>query len=209
MIPVLFSIALFCATIFAVMVLYVDETECPEYFIVTGLLVNTKQDVELAFKRFKKRVKDIKLSQKQKSILFTEFKSTLLDTDYQQMKRIMLEEINSFSYFAIFSLYVKKEKHFSQKEKERAYINMSSKIVSSVDDNCEIIFDKFNKADFEANIIKKLLSNKNVTSAKAADSQKEAGIKFVDNICGVIRLNKTGTDKSNFYNMIAQHIKEV
>ena len=29
------------------MYLFVDETECPEYFIVTGLLVNSKEDVEL------------------------------------------------------------------------------------------------------------------------------------------------------------------
>ena len=33
------------------MYLFVDETKCPEYFIVTGLLVNSKEDVELAAPR--------------------------------------------------------------------------------------------------------------------------------------------------------------
>ena len=36
------------------MYLFVDETECPEYFIVTGLLVNSKEDIELAYKAFQK-----------------------------------------------------------------------------------------------------------------------------------------------------------
>ena len=39
------------------MVLYVDETECEEFFIVTGLLVENASDVNDAYKRFKKNIK--------------------------------------------------------------------------------------------------------------------------------------------------------
>ena len=39
------------------MILYVDETENDNYFIVTGLLVNSKQTVDMTYKRFKKKSK--------------------------------------------------------------------------------------------------------------------------------------------------------
>jgi len=136
------------------MILYVDETECPEYFIVTGLLVRSKEDVELAFKRFHKKVDGIKLSQKQKSILFTEFKSTLIDNDYQHIKKAMLSELVQFEYGIIYTCYIKKESRFSQKEKERSYINMISKIVASIDKQIDICYDTFNKNDFEEEIAK-------------------------------------------------------
>ena len=38
------------------MILYVDETENNEYFILTGLLVDTEYNVELAYKKFKNSI---------------------------------------------------------------------------------------------------------------------------------------------------------
>ena len=127
------------------MYLYVDETECPEYFIVTGLLFNSKEDLELAYKRFRKKAQDVKLSQKQKSILFTEFKSTLLDNDYQNLKTDMLRELNRFQYRVICSCHIKRGSVFGQKTKERIYINLLSRIVLSIEGECEVVFDSFNK----------------------------------------------------------------
>lgn len=37
------------------MILYIDETENDNYFIVTGLLVTSKQNVDMTYKRFKKK----------------------------------------------------------------------------------------------------------------------------------------------------------
>jgi len=121
----------------------------------------------------------------------------------------MLTELNKFEESIIYSCYLKKDVHFSQKEKERAYINLVSKIVSSIAQNVEICFDRFNLPSFEANIVKKLLSFPNVIDAKSADSQNEAGLKFADNLCSVMRLHKTCSDESKFYDIIQERVFEV
>ena len=123
------------------------------------MLVNTKQDVELAFKRFKKSVGNAKIPAPLKSKLFTEFKSVIMDRTYQNMKIKMLSELNEFEHCVVYSTFVKKTKNLSQKDKERAYINLIAKIASSLTKPVEIVFDMFNKKNFESEIIKKLKSN--------------------------------------------------
>ena len=87
------------------MLLYVDETENEEYFIVTGLLVESREIADKAFDSFKKDIKNIPINKKNKAILYTEFKSTILDTKFQKIKCKMLEKIasmnNSIIYLAI------------------------------------------------------------------------------------------------------------
>ena len=68
------------------MVLYVDETENDDYFIVTGLLVNSQTDIINTYNHFKKRADKLKIAPKEKGKLFTEFKSTLLDNRFQKIK---------------------------------------------------------------------------------------------------------------------------
>lgn len=48
------------------MILYIDETENDNYFIVTGLLVTSKQNVDMTYKRFKKKVNAMNLPPKRK-----------------------------------------------------------------------------------------------------------------------------------------------
>ena len=43
----------------------------------------------------------------------------------------------------------------------------------------------------------------------SSDSQLEEGLQFIDNICSIIRLNKTHNDKYNFYKLIERFINEV
>lgn len=86
---------------------------------------------------------------------------------------------------------------------------MISKIVASINNQFEICFDRFNLPSFEANIIKKLLSFSNVIGARPADSQNEAGLKFTDNLCSVMRLHKTCSDDSNFYEIIKEKVIEI
>lgn len=190
------------------MILYVDETASTEYFIVTGLLVEKATDIETAYKRFKKQANRVHLSPKQKSILFTEFKSTIMDSDFQKLKTIMLKELNKFEYCAIYSCYVKKSA-FGQSVKEKVYTALLMKIVSAIKENIDIIFDTFNKQDFENDVIECLLGCPNVTSIKACDSQKEVGIQFVDNLCSVFRLHRTNRDTMNFYSIIKPYVVEV
>ena len=190
------------------MVLYVDETASNEYFIVTGLLVNNPSDVDLAYKRFRKQANKVKLTSKQKAVLFTEFKSTMMDTDFQQLKATMLKELNKFEYCAIYSCYVKRSA-FGQSVKEKVYTALLMKIVSSIKEDIDIIFDTFNKRDFEQDIIECISGCPNVKSIRPCDSQKEAGIQFVDNLCSVFRLHKTNRDEMDFYSLIEPYVTEV
>lgn len=49
----------------------------------------------------------------------------------------------------------------------------------------------------------------NVRSIKAMDSRLEAGLQFVDNVCSVIRLQKSDKDQYSYYEIIESRIKTV
>ncbi len=83
------------------------------------------------------------------------------------------------------------------------------RIVGAIENEIDIIFDTFNKWDFEQDIIECLLGCPNVKSIRPCDSQKEAGIQFVDNLCSVFRLHKTNRDVMNFYTLVEPFVKEV
>ena len=103
------------------MTLFVDETENEDFFIVTGLLVRSKEDVDLAYRKFKKGISGAHISNKLKQSLFTEFKSVQLDHHFQALKKRMLLEIMEFDNSIIYSCHVKKDKLFYQKKKEDVY----------------------------------------------------------------------------------------
>lgn len=191
------------------MYLFVDETECQEYFIVAGLLVKSKVDAGLAFKHFKKDLKSIPIPAELKAKLFTEFKATEMDRTYQKIKIKMFRCLNNFDYYVIYSCAKKKSIPFSQDDKENAYISMLSIIVSVIESEVCILFDRFKKPDFESKIVGTLLRFEKVKSIQPVDSQSEVGIQFVDNIASAIRLHKTGKDVNGFFRLIESHVKEV
>lgn len=51
-------------------------------------------------------------------------------------------------------------------------------------------------------------SHPNVLSINSCDSRNEPGLQFVDNLCSVIRLNKT-KKKNDFYSLIKNYIIEL
>ena len=191
------------------MTLFVDETENEDFFIVTGLLVRSKEDVDLAYRKFKKGISGAHISNKLKQSLFTEFKSVQLDHHFQALKRRMLLEIMEFDNSIIYSCHVKKDKLFYQKKKEDVYILLLSKIVTSLESETDIIYDAFNKSDFEQRINTTIAPFVNVRSIKAMDSRLEAGLQFVDNVCSVIRLQKSDKDQYSYYEIIESRIKTV
>lgn len=85
----------------------------------------------------------------EKGKLFTEFKSVLLDKEYQKIKVCMLEHIDSLNYSVIYSVYKKDGNKFNQDIKERIYLQLLNNIVLNIDEQIDIIFDTFNKKDFE------------------------------------------------------------
>ena len=184
------------------MVLYIDETEHFDYFIVAGLLVKSEQDVQLAYKKFKKKVSNYPLSNKLKEKVFLEFKSTMLDGQFQKIKENMLLEINSLDGAIIYSFYVKKHKEMKQVLKESVYITLLSNILNRIEESVDIVFDKFNNKEFEESIISAFSDFSIVNSIVPMDSQTSSGLQFVDNICSVIRLHLTNQDVENYFEII-------
>lgn len=191
------------------MVLYIDETENEEFFIVAGLLVDSEASINLAYKRFKKRIQGFKLGKKVKSDLFTEFKATLLDKKYQRIKVRMLEEIRDLDGVILFSCHEKKGPKFNQILKESVYITLFSSIVSALAQETIVIFDSFGKADFENRIMRSVDANPIVTNIFPKESQSEPGLQFIDNICSVIRLHLSGEDSFNYFSFIEKMAKAV
>ena len=114
-----------------------------------------------------------------------------------------------FIYLIYYSCYIKKEKSLKQSIKEKEYIRMLEKIVSNIADDIDIIFDNFNKKDFEMKIVERIGSKDNVRSIKPMNSQLEAGLKYVDNICSVIRLHLSDHDEYSFYSFIKDKVINV
>ena len=86
-------------------------------------------------------------------------------------------------------------------------------IIGDLSPICQLRFSvgklAFNKRDFEEHILDRISSYSNVQAIMPRDSQKEPGLQFVDNLCNIIRLNKSGTDQYNFYEYIKEWIVEV
>ena len=191
------------------MVLYIDETEHQNYFIVGGILAKSEADVELAYKRFKKSVSSLPIKKAAKEKLFLEFKSTIVDERYQRIKFKLLNELINIDGVIIYSCYIKKQKDMKQTLKESVYITLLSNIINSIDEQVEVIFDSFNKKDFEESIVSTFMDFNNVASIKPLNSQWSQGLKFADNVCSVIRLHLTDRDKYGYYNIISQRVKNV
>ena len=79
------------------MVLYIDETENEEFFIVAGLLVESDSVVQASYKHLKKSIRGMHIPDRYKAKVYTEFKSTLLDRDYRRIKQRMLVEIQELN----------------------------------------------------------------------------------------------------------------
>lgn len=191
------------------MILYVDETENEEYFIVAGLLTNNEADVDSAYRRFKNKANNSFLSVKEKQRVFTEFKSTILDRHFQKIKVRMLREISDFDNSIIYSCFIKKIGTFQQSAKEDAYILLLSKIAASLNEKTDIVFDEFRKSDFERKIITAISQYSNVHSVISKDSRLVPGLQFADNICSVLRLHKSNCDSENYYEIIENKVCEV
>lgn len=119
----------------------------------------------------------------------------------------MLDEISSTNCVILYGAYKKNYRILKQSEKEKIYINLLEIVVKDIDNQVEIIFDKFEMPQFEERIINTIKENNNVLSIKPMDSQKEPGLKLIDNVCGVIRLELSNMDTNNFYLKIKNHIK--
>lgn len=190
------------------MIIYIDETEHDDFFIVAGLFAKSDNDIILAYKHFKNSISHFPLSQNVKRNVFLEFKSTILDKQYQRIKKRLLSEITTIDGSVIFSCYTKKQKNLKQHQKESIYISLLSNIINSIDENVDIVFDEFKNRKFEEAIISTLSQFQNVHSISKNDSQSCPGLQFADNICSVIRLHLTDSDSDYYYEIIESMVRE-
>jgi hypothetical protein len=184
------------------MVLFVDETENSDFFIVAGLLLDSQDTAATVMKRFKNKAYHMPVAKRDKASLFTEFKSVLLDRHYQRIKVQMIETLLEADPRFLYACHIKGEARFTQELKENAYLSMLSAIIQAVGKDVNIVFDSFNKPEFEARILEMASTHGNVITIRAEDSQREPGLQLADNVCSVLRLHKSGTDVSDFYDLI-------
>ncbi len=191
------------------MVLFVDETENEDLFIVGGILVESREDAIRAYNRFKKRIKDFKIPNRYRMELYREFKSTLLDSDYPRIKQRMLEEINQLNCRLIYACSEKTDERFVQELKERTYVALLSRITSFLEEDVSIVFDSFNIPSFDVKIVHELSKMMNVQAIMGRNSQSEPGLQLADNLCSVFRHNKAASQKTEWYEMLESKISEV
>lgn len=191
------------------MVLFVDETENENLFLVGGVLVESKEEVHAAYKRFKRRIKDYPITNRFRTEVFREFKSTLLDKRYQRIKSRMVEEIADLDCKIIYACFKKSELKFDQELKEKVYMELLARISSSIDEDISIVFDAFNVPSFDEKVVRELSKQKAVQAIMPQNSQSEPGLQLIDNICSVLRYYKTSGEKNDWYKMLENKILEV
>ena len=190
------------------MILYVDETENDEYFIVAGLVVRNYRAIDLAYRHFKNRVNNYQMKLNSKEKVYREFKSTAIDKHYQKVKNTMLEEIDKINnHFIIYSTQ-RKQRIFKQIDKERAYICLLSRIAEYCGE-IDIIYDSFNSRKIDKKIREELFKFANVRSIIPRDSQEEPGLQFADNICSAIRYHISFNDRYKYFEKIESKVVEI
>ena len=188
--------------------LYIDESLDKNVFVVGGILVDRENDLLLDYKQFKKQVINASMTRKQKDEVSYEFKSTLLERTYPQIKRKMLFKLNTTNCKIVYS-YKNISKKVMQEDKENYYIELLSNIVKSIDDDVTIItFDSFGNNRFEEKIIQSISNIENVKSISKDFSFNNKGLQFADNVCGVIRKHISNVDTNNYYEIIKNKIKQ-
>lgn len=189
--------------------LYVDESIDEKCFVVGGILVKNEQDLNMAYKQFKKSINSIPMTRKQKERITYEFKGNLLDRSYQQIKRKLLNKLNSFDCTIVYSSSYIMDK-WDHKKREKIYIQLLDSIVKSISNDTMVIsFDSFGNTAFEQNVIYEIQKNNNVKTISCDFSFNSKGLQFADNICGVIRKHLSGNDSHHYYEIIKTKVIQI
>ena len=189
--------------------LFIDESIDEKFYVVGGILTDSESELLLVYNQFKKQVLNMPLTNKQKINITTEFKSTLLDKTYPQIKKKFLYKVNTFNCDVIYSYKTLNEK-LNKDISETTYIELLTNIVRSINDDVIVItFDNFSNVRFENRIISTIGNLKNVKSIKKDYSYNNKGLQFADNVVGVIRRKLSDTDNNGFFDIISNKIVEV
>ena len=187
---------------------YIDETETNEFFIVCALTTESEIELEESFKSFKKKTRNLmsKSNRRKKGTVFEEFKSKEIDDSFPSVKRALLNYIDLLDCKITYSCQRKSKPDIRFEEKKRLYLAAIHEALEIINKPKEVIFDYFKNKDFEQEIIDSFISDETVISIMPGDSKQYAGLKYVDNICSVIRRKISNNDKHNYYYLIEDKI---
>ena len=147
-----------------------------------------------------------KSNRKQKGTVFEEFKSREIDDSFPSVKRAMLNFIDLLDCKITYSYQKKSQPNIKFDEKKKLYITAIHEALDIIDKPKYVIFDYFKNKKFEQEIIDSFISDELVLSIVPGDSKQYTGLKYVDNICSVIRQRITNKDKHNYYYLIEDKI---
>ena len=147
-----------------------------------------------------------KLKEKEKRKLFTEFKSVELDNKYLGIKRAMLNHIGLLDCNITYSCQRKSHPEMKFDEKKKLYITAIHEALEIINKPKHVIFDYFKNKKFEQEIINSFITDEKVLSIAPGDSKIYSGLKYVDNICSVIRNRINNNDKHDYFYLIMDKI---
>jgi hypothetical protein len=93
-------------------------------------------------------------------------------------------------------------------DKEKTYIRLLKKIVSSIETDLNIVYDEFRLRRFHNNIEVELMKLDNVISIRSANSQSNKPLQFADIICGTVRRYHQDQD-GEMYNLIKDKVIDI
>ena len=118
----------------------------------------------------------------------------------------MLNHIDLLDCHITYSCQKKSQLNIKNEEKKRLYIEAIHETLNIVDKPTDVIFDYFKNKKFEQEIIDSFINNKKVLSIVPGDSKLYAGLKYVDNICSVVRHRINNNDKHDYFYLIKDKI---
>ena len=89
------------------MILYIDETENDDFFIVAGVLFPDEKDMETAYKQFKKKVENLELKPSVKAKVYTEFKGNFIEKKAKRVKDLIMQSLQESAQKIIYGIYKK------------------------------------------------------------------------------------------------------
>ena len=188
--------------------LFIDESNDNNVFVVGGILIENEEELFLVYNQFKKQINRIPLTRRQKEKICFEFKSTLLENSYPQIKRKLLYKLNALNCDIVYD-YRKMVTGFNQETKRKFYLDCLTNIVNNINDEMIIVtIDELGSERFENLVFSEISKIKNVKSIIKNNSFNNKGLQIADNIVGVIRKHLSNIDKDNFYSIIANKIKK-
>lgn len=187
--------------------LFIDESINENTFVVGGILIENDTEHFVAYNQFKKQIKEIPLTRKQKDRITFEFKSTLLEQSFPKIKRKLLYKLIALNCDIVYSS-KNLTSNINQELKQNYYIKCLSNIINNINNELIIVtIDELGNKKFENNVFDKVNKYENVKSITKDNSFNNKGLQFADNVVNIIRKHISKIDKNNFYELVAGKVK--